>query len=83
MMPFTVDMARVRSLLNGIQSGLQTGRTDDELLLIDMWDRESFGQFVGHEFTVEEWEDFVDFCSHEQIPWAEWFAAWRDNDKRA
>ena len=77
-MPFAVEMAALRAVLNGLQFRLATGVSGGELLLIDFWDRKCFGEFVDHEFTVEEWEDFVDHCSHETIPWVEWFGEWKD-----
>jgi hypothetical protein len=49
----------------------------DEVPLFDMWNRQQFGEFVEHEFTDVEWEDFVHHCMYETTPWEQWFNGWK------
>lgn len=53
----------------------------DELLLIDVFDREGFESVSETVIDAQDWVDFVDFCSHETVPWLEWFERWRDAGK--
>lgn len=69
----------VRQLLAGMQEAVEKDPTyADHSLLYDAWDRENFGGAVEHQFTAEEWADFVDFCSYETTPWRDWFRQWHD-----
>jgi hypothetical protein len=75
-MPRTLEMSKISVIFSEFHRSIMQFK-DDHHLLIDMWDRHSFSEFVDFNFTVAEWEDFVAHCADEQIPWADWFRSWR------
>jgi hypothetical protein len=73
----------VRQLLAGLQEAVEKDPTyADHSLLYDAWDRENFGGAVEHQFTDEEWADFVDFCSYETTPWLDRFEQWHEISRK-